>query len=235
MNAAELMTAPAITIAADATIEEAVALMIDHRLSGLPVVDSAGALIGVLTEGDLLRRVEFGTEKKRPRWLEILSGPGAAAVDYVRAHGRRVADVMSDRPITIAEDSDVTEIVDLMERRRVKRLPVVRDGAVVGVVSRADLIRSLADRRLRVAPQSDAAIRDAIVAELRAQSWASAGLIDVDVENGEVRLRGAVLDERERHAIRVAAENAPGVVRVRDELAWVGPEGLYVEPPAEKA
>jgi CBS domain-containing protein len=233
--ARDLMTAPAITIGVDASIEEAVKLMLDKRLSGLPVVDSAQRLVGVLTEGDLLRRSELGTTKKRPRWLEIILGPGSVAMDYVREHGRRIGEIMTEDPATISEDASISEIVALMEKRHVKRLPVVRGETVVGVVARADLIRGLAQEKLRVVPRTDAEIRDRIIADLRAQKWAPVGLIGVTVDHGEVHLNGAILDERERNAIKVVAENAPGVLKVHDHLAWVGPEGLYVEPPPEKA
>ena len=235
MNAREIMSAPPVAIGAGDSIEEAVRLMLEKRISGLPVVDAAGRLIGMVTEGDLLRRSEFGTQKKRARWLELLFGSGASASDYVRAHGRRVHEVMSESPVAIAETATATEIVDLMEKHRIKRLPVVRDDIVVGIVSRADLIRGLAEQRMRMTPQSDAAIRASVLAQLRAQNWAPVGLIAIHVDHGEVHLNGAILDERERDAIRVLAENTPGVTKVHDNLAWVGPEGLYVEPPKDEA
>lgn len=231
MNAAELMTAPAVVIAADAQIDEAVRLMLDRRLSGLPVVDEAGALVGMLTEGDLLRRAELGTQKKRARWLELLLGPGREALDYVHAHGRRVSEVMTDAPVAIHERTPLPEIVELMEQRRIKRLPVLRGGRIVGIVSRADVIRRLAQRELVAAPKSDRAIRERILAEMTTRKWAPVGLVGVDVDHGEVTLSGAILDERERDALRVLCENVPGVGKVHDCLAWVGPEGLYVEPP----
>ncbi len=234
MNAAALMTAPAVTIPVDARIDDAVRLMIDNRLSGLPVVDADERIVGVLTEGDLLRRAELGTERKRPRWLEFLLGGGAGASDYVHAHGRRVSEVMTESPVFINERTPIPDIVDLMEKRRVKRLPVVRDGRVVGVVSRADVIRALASRKLVTAPTSDRDIHDQIVAGFRAQKWGPVSLVGVDVDHGEVTLTGAILDERERDAIRVLVENTPGVTKLHDNLAWVGPEGLYVEAPQDR-
>jgi CBS domain-containing protein len=234
MNASELMTRPAVTIAADATIDEAVQLMIDRKLSGLPVVDPAGRLVGMLSEGDLLRRVEFGTEKKRPRWLDFILGPGAQAIDYVHAHGRRVSEIMTDTPIGVAEQTPVADIVDIMEKRHIKRLPVLRDGKVLGIVARADIIRGLAQQKIVTAPKTDRDIRNRIIEEMKAQKWAPVGLIGVDVDHGEVTLSGAILDEREREAIRVVAENTPGVSVVHDHLAWVGPEGLYIEAPNDR-
>ena len=198
------MTSPsAITVSLDAPIDEAVRMMIDKKLSGLPVVDASGRLAGMLSQGDLLRRVEFGTERKRARWLEFVLGPGAEAIDYVHAHGRRVSEIMTDDPIGIYERTPVAEIVDIMEKRHIKRLPVVRDDKVVGIVARADIIRVLAQRKPVAAPASDKEIRDRIVSELRAQRMGAGGLIGVNVDHGEVTLSGAILDEREREAIRV--------------------------------
>lgn len=234
MNAAELMTSPAVTISVDATIDEAVRLMLADRLSGLPVVDGSDRIVGVLTEGDLLRRVELGTERKRPRWLDFLFGSGAEARDYVHAHGRRVSEVMTESPTCIGERAPLSEIVDLMEKRRIKRLPVTREGRVVGVVSRADVIRALASRKVTTAPTSDRDIHDQILAGFRTQTWGPVSLVGVDVDHGEVTLSGAILDERERDAIRVLVENTPGVTRLHDNLAWVGPEGLYLEAPQDR-
>ncbi|MDE2361356.1 MAG: CBS domain-containing protein [Hyphomicrobiales bacterium] len=234
MKAAELMTSPAVTISSDAKIDDAVRLMIDRKLSGLPVVDAYGRLAGILTEGDLLRRAELGTQRKRPRWLEFLFGPGVEALDYVHAHGRRVSEIMSDNPVWVLERTPIEEIVELMEKKHVKRLPVLRDEKIVGVVARADIVRGLAQQKMVLAPKSDREIRDRILGELRAQKWAPIGLIGIDVEHGEVTLSGAILDEREREAVRVLVENTPGVQKLHDHLAWVGPEGMYVEAPRDR-
>ncbi|HMN72162.1 MAG TPA: CBS domain-containing protein [Rhodoblastus sp.] len=233
MKAGDIMTAPVVTIRDDATVADAVKLMIDHRVSGLPVVDAGNALVGMLTEGDLLRRAELGTGRKRARWVEILLGPGREADDFVREHGRRVAELMTERPACIADDADISEVVALMEKRHVKRVPVVRGGKLAGVVARADVIRALASPALEIAPASDKEIRERIIAALRGQKWAPTGLIAIDVARGEATLSGAILDERERNALRVLAENTPGVTKVHDRLVWIGPEGLYVEPPKE--
>jgi CBS domain-containing protein len=126
MKAADVMTARVISVAPDASVLECVRLMLQHRISGLPVIDTKGALVGVVTEGDFLRRVEAGTQRKRPRWLEFLTGPGRLADEYVQSHGRKVSDVMTPEPVTIDEDTPVEEVVRLMEGRRIKRLPVMR-------------------------------------------------------------------------------------------------------------
>src|SRR5260370_14938230 len=144
MNAADVMTRIVITVGHHASIGEAIRLMLDNHVSGLPVVDDGGRPVGILTEGDLLHRSETGTERHRPRWLEILMGPGRMADEYVRTHGRKVDEIMTRELVTVTEDTPLYEIVQIMERRRIKRVPVLRGEALLGLVSRADLLRALA-------------------------------------------------------------------------------------------
>lgn len=224
MQVSQVMSTNVISIQAEASIAEAIDLMLRSRISGLPVVDAAGTLVGVLSEGDLLRRAELGTQKHRARWIEILLGPGKQAEAYTHAHGRKVAEAMTTNPIAIAPDADLAEAVDLMSRHNVKRLPVLADGRLVGIVARADLIRALA----RVLPTAkvdvpDATIRDAILDQLEKQAWTPNAMIQIDVRDGIVALRGAILDERQREALRVIAENTPGVRAVADDLVWIAP------------
>ena len=193
-------------------------------------------LVGIVTEGDFLRRAETGTQRRRPRWLEYLVGPGRLADEYTRSHGRKVYEIMTFGALTVTEDTPLDEVVRLMEKRRIKRLPVVRGTAVVGIVSRANLVHALAGLAREVKPTaaSDQAIHDRIVAELAGQSWAPTALINVIVRDGVVELWGAITDERERAAIIVAAENAPGVKGVNDHLAWVEPmSGMAFSPSDE--
>lgn len=235
MQVSDVMTRPVVTTRADATIEQAVRAMIEHGISGLPVIDDTDRLIGIITEGDFLRRVESGTERHRPRWLEFLLGPGRIAEEYVHTHGRRVSEVMTPEVVTVAVDTPLEDAVRLMERRRVKRLPVLRDGRLVGIVSRANLLRPLLHSMDRMAAHdTDEHIRDCLMAELTAQTWAPQASIEVVVRNGEVDFWGGIFDQRQREALRVAAENVPGVRRVRDHLVWAEPNsGIVVEAPAE--
>src|SRR5579872_3100441 len=142
MLASDLMTTPIISIAPSASIGEAVNLMLGHHISGLPVITTDGALVGIVSEGDFLRRTELATERKRPRWIEFLE-PGKLAGEYALAHGRKVGEVMTDRVITVGPNSALDEIVDIMIGSHIKRLPVIDNGAVVGMVSRSDLLRAL--------------------------------------------------------------------------------------------
>jgi CBS domain-containing protein len=234
MKAADIMTRHVVTIEASAPIATAVRLMVENRISGLPVVDTAGKLVGIITEGDFLRRTETGTEMRRARWLEFLIGPGRGASDYVRTHARKVEEVMSPDVASVTREATLSDIVRLMERRHVKRVPVVQDDRVVGIVSRANLMRVLAGIGAEVPPVAvdDAALRDRILAELDKQSWAPRSGINVMVRNGVVDLWGTILDERERPALRVVAENIPGVKAVEDHLCWVEPmSGWLIEPP----
>ena len=224
-TAAEIMTRSVITIHPDASIADAVQLMLGQRISGLPVVDADGTLVGVLTEGDLLRRFETGTEKHRPRWLEFLRGPGQLAEDYVRTHGRKVREVMTDDVATAGEDATLESLVNTMESRRVRRVPIVTAGKLVGVVSRADLLKVLAkalDQRTAQAG-SDEAIREAVIAELMRQDHGARARLSVVVTVGVVFLEGLIYDPRERTAMRVAAENVPGVKEVRDNIQVLDP------------
>lgn len=236
MKAMDVMTRDVVSIGPDASILEAVRLMLQHRISGLPVVDFSGQLQGIVTEGDFLRRAETGTQRRRPRWLEFLLGPGRLATDYVQASGRQVAEVMTTDVHTVTEDTPLERLVNVMERYRIKRVPVMRGERIVGIVTRANLMRAVAALALGERPVAadDAAIREQLLTELKRQSWAPVGLIDVIVKDGVVNLSGALTDERERQAIRIAAENIPGVKKVADHLVWIEPNtGMVMESPED--
>lgn len=236
MKASDVMTRDIVSIGPDASVLEAVQLMLDRRISGLPVVDAAGSLQGIVTEGDFLRRTETGTERKRSRFVEFLLGPGRLAAEYAHASGRKVSEVMTLNVRTVAEDAPLERVVHLMERHEIKRVPVVRDGKMVGIVTRANLMRAVANLALAEHPVAagDADIRQRLLAELNKHAWAPVGLIDVVVKDGVVKLSGALTDERERQAIRIAAENIAGVKKVEDHLIWIEPNsGVIVEAPEE--
>jgi len=234
MNASDVMSGNVLSVRPEATIAEAIRLMLDNRISGLPVLDETGRLVGILTEGDLLRRGETGTERHRPRWLEILMGPGRLAEEYVRTHGRRIAEVMTRDPVGVSPDTPLEEIVALMERHRIKRVPVLDGDVPVGILSRADLLRGLAGALAEapVAAASDEEIHERILAELARAAWVPRDGVAITVKNGVVDLNGVILDEKERVALRVAAENVPGVRAVQDHLVWVEPvSGTVIDAP----
>jgi CBS domain-containing protein len=244
MKAADVMTPDPVCISPDASITEAIGVMLERKFSGLPVVDARGSLVGIVTEGDLLRRTETGTQRKRPSWIEFLMGPGRLATEYVQTSGRRVSDVMTPQVRTVTEDTPLDAIVHLMERHQIKRVLVVRDSKLVGIVTRANLLHALASVAAETTPgaATDTSIRERLYAELKAQPWAPVGLINIVVRNGVVHLSGPLFDERHREAIRVAAERIPGVKAIEDHLVWVDPiSGMImpafevVTPPRDKA
>ena len=193
MKASDVMSSRVVLIAPEATVFEAIELMLQNRISGLPVIDRAGSRVGIVTEGDFLRRAETGTEHKRPRWLEFLLGPNSLAGDYVRSHGRKVEEVMTKELVTVGEDTPLNEVVRIMERKRIKRLPVMRGREIVGIVSRANLLHALAamSRNLSELAKTDAEIRRRVMEELEKQPWAPIALIDVVVKDGVVDLWAA--------------------------------------------
>ena len=234
MIVADVMTRNCITVAPDATVEEAVNLMLSRHISGLFVVDKAGELAGVVTEGDLLRRDELGTQRHRPWWLRLLASPARQAADFTRANARHVRDVMTEDVLSIAQDAPLEDVVATMEKRHIKRLPVTADGKVVGVVSRADLLRALIGRVRNVEPLAtdDLAIRTAILNALEAQPWAPTTTLNVTVADGVVDLWGSITNDEERRGIRVIAENTPGAKGVNDHLVYIEPyTGTVIDAP----
>ena len=213
MKVRDVMTSPVLSVEPDTTILQAVRIMLQRRISGLPVVDKDGRLAGIVSEGDFLRRAETGTQRRRARWLEYLVGPGRLADEYTRSHGRKVSEIMTADPATVTEETPLDVVVRVMEKRQIKRLPVVRGQELVGIVSRANLMHALAGvaRETKPVAADDRAIRDRLLAELAKQPWAPVALIEVIVMDGVVDLWGTITDERERQAIIVAAENVPGV------------------------
>ena len=235
MRAHQIMTRSVVTVTPDATILEAANTMLQHHVSGLPVVDAAGKLVGIVSEGDFIRRSEIGTQRKRSRWLRFLLGAGADATDYVQEHGRKVSDVMTSEPLTIAEDATLEEIVTSMETNGVKRLPVMRGDKLVGIVSRANLLQAVASlaREIPDPTADDDHIRSRIIQALEKHDWSPFGL-NVIVRDGIVHLSGVITDEGSRQAAMVAAENVAGVRKVHDHLCWVDTmSGMYLESPED--
>jgi CBS domain-containing protein len=226
MIASDIMTRDVRTVGPEATVDEAVSLLLSIRASGLPVIDSGGRLVGIVSESDFLHRVEIGTAKRRARWIEFLLGPGEVAESYVMSHSRKVGDIMTHDVVTVGANASISEIVEVMEKRKVKRVPVVTGEQVVGIISRADVLRAFTASRPAKAPSApldDQAILDQLVAELKAQGFASPRTLDVSVDKGVVTLTGEIFDERQRPALTVAAENIAGVTKVIDHLVWIEP------------
>jgi CBS domain-containing protein len=233
MKAEDVMTRDVISIDPDATVLQAARLMLQHHISGLPVIDKSGGLVGVLSEGDFLRRRETRTERRRSRWLEFLMGPGKIAAEYSHSHGSKVAEVMTRDVVTVDVATPLEDIVDAMERRRIKRVPVVCGGLVVGIITRSNLMHAMVSlaRAAQPAAKDDAAIREQLLKEIQKEQWAPAATANVVVHDGVVELWGVIIDERQRDALKVAAENIAGVKEVKDHLVWIEPtSGMTIEP-----
>jgi CBS domain-containing protein len=236
MLARDIMRSPVVSVSPHTTVMDAIALMLERKLSGLPVVTADQQLVGIVSEGDFLRRFELGTESQRPRWIEFLRGPGRAAEEFVRTHGRRVDEVMSVDVAIADASATLNDVVTLMERRHIKRIPIVEAGKVVGIVTRADILRALAQgsAALNRDEGNDLSIRRAILAACEQQSWAPRALIAVDVKDGIVDFSGTIFDERERQGLKVIAENIPGVRGIRDHMVWIEPiSGNVLEAPKD--
>jgi CBS domain-containing protein len=226
MNARDVMTTEVITVNPETTVQALAALLSEKSISGAPVVDSAGRLVGIVSEGDLLHRAETGTERRVQRrrswWLDSVAAEEEAARDYVKAHGRTVNDIMSRNVVSVSETTDLGEIAHVLETKKVKRVPVLRDGKVVGIVSRANLVRALATTSSApaiVADSDDRTIRARLLDELRKQRWANVWDSDIMVRDRIVHIW--VADDQppaEWEALRVAAENIPGVQRVEEHI-----------------
>lgn len=230
----EVMTTPVLSVPENASVVDALQLMLEQKISGLPVVAEGNRVVGIVTEGDFLRRLELGTEAKHSRWVELFKSVGSLAGEYIQASSRRVADIMSRKLVTIGADAPLDDLVALMIDRKIKRVPVVEGGKMVGIVSRADLLR-VVFRTLTAdaarAPKSDEEIRRAILHALQGQSWIGASLIQVSVRDAVVTLTGTISHENQRNGARVAAESVPGVVKVIERLGMIEPlSGTYIPP-----
>ena len=220
MNAADIMTRNVVSVSPDTTVPELVNLLLGRNISGAPVVDAAGMLVGVVTEGDLVRRAELGTEKKRGGWLSFFTGTATMAQEYVRSHATKVSDIMSPGVVAVERTASLSEIADLMETKHIRRVPVVDGGKVVGIVSRANLLRAWASLPAEAAPANadDSSIRTALLEELAHQNWTRRPENSVVVTEGVVHLWGLAATEEEKRALELAAEKTPGVKGVRNHI-----------------
>ena len=236
MRAHQIMTRSVISISPEATVLEAANVLLQSHISGLPVLDAAGKLVGIVSEGDFLRRSEIGTQRKHGRWLKFLLGAGHAATDFVQENGRRISEVMTRDPLTITEDTPLEDIVTMMQRKGVKRLPVMRGERLVGIVSRANLLQAVASLAHEIPDPTadDDHIRSRVLHALEKNDWCPLGL-NVVVRDGIVHLSGIITDERSRQAAIVCAENIAGVKKVHDYLCWVDPmSGMYLIASADE-
>lgn len=222
MRAQDIMTSPVITVGLDTSIKEIADQLLEHRISAVPVLDSVGKLTGIVSEGDLMRRSELGTERQPSWWLMAVGSRADRANEYIRRHGGVARDIMSRRVITVEEDTAIAEIATLLEKHRIKRVPVVRGEQLVGIVSRANLVQALSGMKARMSepPKGDLDLRARVLSSI-AKTRRPSNLINVTVNQGHVLIWGAVSTEREREAVRIAAEEVAPAAQIENHVQVV--------------
>ncbi len=230
MRVQQIMTQQVITAGVDTSIVDAVNTMLQHHISGLPVVDAAGGLIGIISEGDFIRRAEIGTQHKRGRWLAFLAGANRVAADFVHEQGRKVGEIMTPNPLTVTEDASLEQVVRLMESSNVKHLPVLRGARLVGIVTRSDFLAAIAGvvSNIPGPSEDDDQIRSRVIAAIGQAVWRPCRL-NVSVRDGIVSLRGVFKSDKARQAAVVAAENIAGVKQVCEHFS-----DAHAGPPPEE-
>jgi CBS domain-containing protein len=219
MKAADVMVSNVISVGSQASVQEVAEVLLRNRISGVPVIGPQGELAGIVSEGDLMRRPEAGTERRHSWWLDLLTSSQGLASDYIKSHSRKVVDVMTRRVITATPDTPLREIATLLEKHGIKRVPIVSDGKVVGIVSRANLLQALASvKNMPPGTTDDASIRAKIVSKLANEPWTKPSLMNFIVQDGTVDLWGIVDSQTEKKAVRVLVESTPGVRAVNDNL-----------------
>jgi CBS domain-containing protein len=220
MRAIDVMVRDVVTVRPDTDVADAVKLLAEHDVSALPVVDGEGNLLGILSEADLIHRAEIGTEKHRPWWLEAVTGASTLAEEFAKSHGKKVGEIMTSGAISVSEDTPLSEIAALFEQKRIKRVPVIKDGKLIGIVSRSNLIQALATvvGRMDQHHETDRQIRLDLLSRLQEQKWTDFGSRNITVSARVVHLWGLVGSEAERKALLALAEDVPGVSRVSDEM-----------------
>lgn len=220
MKASDVMTTKVITVTPSATVQEIAAILLANRISAVPVVDAKGAPVGIVSEGDLLHRVEAGTERHRSWWLDLIADRATVARDFLKSHATRAQEIMTRPVVSISPETPLGEVAALLEKRRIKRVPVVEGGRLVGIVSRANLLQAVAAHKsvAPVATPNDSLLRDRVLGDLRSELADSATHVNVIATGGTVELWGQVETLEEREALRVAAELVPGVQSVVNNI-----------------
>ncbi len=220
MEAREVMTRDVVTVSPDTTVGEIAAIFVRHRISAVPVV-SGKHLLGIVSQTDLARRSETGTEKRRKWWLEVFADPDAKAREYIKSHGLRAEDVMTRFVVSVPEDASLAEVADVLDAHRIRQVPVMSEGHLVGMISRADLVRKLAEVAVAAlaARPENGALQKAIWHEIRSQPWLKPAFINLAVKGGVVELWGAVDSEEQHRALRVLVERVAGVQKVVDHVS----------------
>jgi CBS domain-containing protein len=221
MKAADVMVSNVITVSPDTSVQDVAHILLANRISAVPVVEKNGELVGIISEGDLIRRAETDTQRRRSWWLELLIGAAPLAAEYVKSHAPKVAEVMTREVITATPETPLREVATLLEKNGIKRVPIVKKRKVIGIVSRANLVQALAAQRKNLESRpaiDDLTIREEVMARLDGQAWCRLSTVNVIVQDGTVDLWGIVDSEMVKQAVRAAVEVTPGVRAVNDNL-----------------
>jgi CBS domain-containing protein len=222
MKTSEIMRTPVVSVAPDCRVSDAVRLLVETNRRGLPVLDRGGELVGIVSEGDFLRRPEIGTEPSRRPWFDAIFGPGESAEAFAHAHGARVEEIMTRHPVVVASDAELNEAVALMHTHHISQIPVVSGTTVVGMIARPEMLAAIA-RQAEAARDRKVTTREDILRAIRYQSWAAGALVDVMLSDGRVQMWGVIVDASQRDALKVLVEGMPGIVEVADHLQLRGP------------
>jgi CBS domain-containing protein len=223
VQARDIMTTNVITVYPDTSLQFIAKRLIENRISAVPVVEMDGRLVGIVSEGDLMRRPESSTERHSSWWLFLLASPEETARNYVKAHGNHASDVMTRHVVTVNEDTSIQEVAETLEKHRIKRVPVMSGHKLVGIISRANVIRGLAAQRTVTESIIDDRTIKASVEKALSEAGVRRTFLDVIVSGGVVTLWGMVETLEEKQAVRVAAEMAPGATTVLDHVSIMSP------------
>ena len=220
MQAHEAMTKDVVVVGPDATVGEIAALLVRNRISAVPVVEPGNRVIGIVSQTDLAHRSETDTEKRRKWWLEVFADADAKAREYVKSHGLKAKDVMTRFIVTVPSRASLADVAEILDTHRIRQVPVMDDGKLVGMISRTDLVRKLAEIKVTgpATRPDNGALQKAIWDQVKAQPWLKAAYVSLAVKDGVVELWGAVDSQEQRHALRVLVEGVSGVQKVEDQL-----------------
>lgn len=225
MRAQDIMTRDVTTVTPETSVHDIAALMMEKHISGMPVLGEGGAIIGIVSQSDLLHRAEVGTERKHKWWFRTFGDSDAAAREYAKAHGLRARDVMSRHVVSVRNDAELRDVADILDSRRIKRVPVVQDGRLVGIITRGDLVRALSQVQITQTPKKvdNAALHKTLHDRMRTQSWINDSYVNLTVNDGVVELWGFVVTPNQHKALLALVEETDGVSRVEDRLVVAGP------------
>ncbi len=219
MKIIEIMTKDVVTVAPDTPVQEIARLMAQKHISGVPVVDADGTMTGIVSHSDLLHRPETGTEPRRRRWIDLFADPDTLARAYTKTHGMKARDIMTRKVVWVDAQSDLRDAADVLDKRDVKRVPVLENNRIVGILSRGDVVRAFAMQPPRQAGQvSDAAVQTAIQKRFAEQNWLDATFVSVSVRDGVAELSGIIRSKAQLAAVETMVEETSGVTAIRNAL-----------------